>query len=92
MYRIDVLLKPRSSDSWFVGYFLGMYGQLRTFVPKLFPPAIFLHLPCGKVLMNFFQEGEKNNITVPVFEIRRNMLIICNDRYIFNVTKDESKK
>ena len=40
MYRIEALLKPRSSDSWLVGYLLGMYGQLRTAVPKLFPPAI----------------------------------------------------
>ena len=56
MYRIEALLKPRSSDSWLVGYLLGMYGQLRTAVPKLFPPAILFltPLPCGKVLINFF--------------------------------------
>ena len=56
MNRIEALLKPRSSDSWLVGYLLGMYGW---FAPKIFPAADFLN-PC-RSRVKTFQKGEKKN-------------------------------
>ena len=58
MHRIEALLKPRSSDSWLVGYLLGMYEQLiKDFRAQTVPFCNFsYHLRWLKIVSSTYQD------------------------------------